>query len=212
MTNHAETFDIQVNVHGGGELVRLAPRATVITSCPGIDDDAVLKPALSQAGFGRVTREVERKKVVPYGARRRKQFSKRQPATSAHEKPSKFVWPAAFFSPQPARNHALSPVRRRSTISAPRMAVRSAMPWLFRWVVSGHRAWVLWCRSPCGPLSSARTSRAWDTGSKEELAKLVVEGLQLRESDKAQSVANTRAACFTAERARRTSWWRRSAC
>ena len=77
LTNHAETFDIQVNVHGGGESGQAGALRHGITRAL-IDYDASLKPALSAAGFvTRDAREVERKKVGLHGARRRKQFSKR---------------------------------------------------------------------------------------------------------------------------------------
>ena len=77
LTNHVETFDIMVNVHGGGESGQAGAVRHGITRAL-IDYDAALKPALSQAGFvTRDAREVERKKVGLHGARRRKQFSKR---------------------------------------------------------------------------------------------------------------------------------------
>jgi small subunit ribosomal protein S9 len=77
LTNHAETFDIQCNVHGGGESGQAGAVRHGITR-PLIDWDATLKPVLSQAGFvTRDAREVERKKVGLHSARRRKQFSKR---------------------------------------------------------------------------------------------------------------------------------------
>ena len=77
LTNHVETFDIMVNVHGGGESGQAGAVRHGITRAL-IDYDAVLKPALSQAGFvTRDAREVERKKVGFRSARRRKQFSKR---------------------------------------------------------------------------------------------------------------------------------------
>lgn len=77
LTNHAETFDIQVNVAGGGESGQAGATRHGITRAL-IDWDATLKPILSQAGFvTRDAREVERKKVGLHGARRRKQFSKR---------------------------------------------------------------------------------------------------------------------------------------
>ena len=77
LTNHVETFDIMVNVHGGGESGQAGAVRHGITSAL-IDYDAALKPALSQAGFvTRDAREVERKKVGFRSARRRKQFSKR---------------------------------------------------------------------------------------------------------------------------------------
>ena len=77
LTNHAETFDIKVNVHGGGESGQAGATRHGITRAL-IDYDAALKPDLSRAGFvTRDAREVERKKVGLHGARRRKQFSKR---------------------------------------------------------------------------------------------------------------------------------------
>lgn len=77
LTNHVETFDIQVNVHGGGESGQAGATRHGITRAL-IDYDATLKPMLSQAGFvTRDAREVERKKVGLHSARRRKQFSKR---------------------------------------------------------------------------------------------------------------------------------------
>ena len=77
LTNHVETFDIKVNVHGGGESGQAGATRHGITRAL-IDYDAALKPALSQAGFvTRDAREVERKKVGLHSARRRKQFSKR---------------------------------------------------------------------------------------------------------------------------------------
>jgi small subunit ribosomal protein S9 len=77
LTNNAETFDIQVNVAGGGESGQAGAVRHGITRAL-IDYDATLKPALSAAGFvTRDAREVERKKVGLHSARRRKQFSKR---------------------------------------------------------------------------------------------------------------------------------------
>jgi small subunit ribosomal protein S9 len=77
LTNHVETFDIKINVKGGGESGQAGAARHGITRAL-IDYDAALKPALSQAGFvTRDAREVERKKVGLHSARRRKQFSKR---------------------------------------------------------------------------------------------------------------------------------------
>jgi len=77
LTNNGEAFDIQVNVHGGGESGQAGAVRHGITRAL-IDYDAALKPELSRAGFvTRDAREVERKKVGLHGARRRKQFSKR---------------------------------------------------------------------------------------------------------------------------------------
>jgi small subunit ribosomal protein S9 len=77
LTNHAQTFDIMVNVAGGGESGQAGAVRHGITRAL-LDYDASLKPELSKAGFvTRDAREVERKKVGFHGARRRKQFSKR---------------------------------------------------------------------------------------------------------------------------------------
>ena len=73
----ASTFDIRVNVHGGGESGQAGAVRHGITRAL-IDFDETLKPALSSAGLvTRDAREVERKKVGFRKARRRKQFSKR---------------------------------------------------------------------------------------------------------------------------------------
>ena len=77
LTQHAESFDIQINVQGGGESGQAGAARHGITRAL-IDYDATLKPVLSAAGFvTRDAREVESKKVGLHGARRRKQFSKR---------------------------------------------------------------------------------------------------------------------------------------
>jgi len=77
LTGNGQTFDIQVNVHGGGESGQAGAVRHGITRAL-IDYDATLKPPLSAAGFvTRDAREVERKKVGLHSARRRKQFSKR---------------------------------------------------------------------------------------------------------------------------------------
>jgi small subunit ribosomal protein S9 len=77
LTQHMATFDILVNVSGGGESGQAGAVRHGITRAL-IEFDATLKPALSTAGFvTRDAREVERKKVGFRKARRRKQFSKR---------------------------------------------------------------------------------------------------------------------------------------
>ena len=77
LTQHMNTFDIMVNVEGGGESGQAGAVRHGITRAL-IEYDATLKPALSTAGFvTRDAREVERKKVGFRKARRRKQFSKR---------------------------------------------------------------------------------------------------------------------------------------
>jgi small subunit ribosomal protein S9 len=77
LTNNAQTFDVLVNVTGGGESGQAGAVRHGITRAL-IDYDATLKPVLSNAGLvTRDAREVERKKVGFRKARRRKQFSKR---------------------------------------------------------------------------------------------------------------------------------------
>ena len=77
LTEHLESFDIMVNVTGGGETGQAGAVRHGITRAL-IDFSAELKPALSAAGLvTRDAREVERKKVGLHKARRRKQFSKR---------------------------------------------------------------------------------------------------------------------------------------
>lgn len=77
LTENLETFDIMVNVTGGGESGQAGAVRHGITRAL-IDYDASLKPVLSAAGLvTRDAREVERKKVGLRKARRAKQFSKR---------------------------------------------------------------------------------------------------------------------------------------
>ncbi|HVF65785.1 MAG TPA: 30S ribosomal protein S9 [Casimicrobiaceae bacterium] len=77
LTNHEGTFDVMVNVTGGGESGQAGAVRHGITRAL-IDYDAQLKATLSKAGLvTRDAREVERKKVGLHKARRRKQFSKR---------------------------------------------------------------------------------------------------------------------------------------
>ena len=77
LTDNVEAFDVQVNVHGGGESGQAGAVRHGITRAL-IDYDATLKPQLSAAGYvTRDAREVERKKVGLHKARRATQFSKR---------------------------------------------------------------------------------------------------------------------------------------
>ena len=77
LANHLTTFDISVNVQGGGESGQAGAVRHGITRAL-INYDAALKPVLKKAGLvKRDAREVERKKVGLHKARRRKQFSKR---------------------------------------------------------------------------------------------------------------------------------------
>ncbi|MES2938265.1 MAG: DUF6776 family protein [Pseudomonadota bacterium] len=92
-------------------------------------------------------------------------------------------------------------LRRRLTISAPRMAVRSAFPWPLRWagvaIVLGFcGAIALWA------FEKGKDIAGLDTGAKEELSQLRTEVAKLRdERDKAQSVLNTSGSLITAEKA-----------
>jgi hypothetical protein len=92
-------------------------------------------------------------------------------------------------------------LRRRLTISAPRMAVRSAMPWPLRWagvaIMLGFCAAIsLWA------FEFGKSIAGLETGAKEELLRLRADAAKLREErDKAQSVFNTSASLITAEKA-----------
>ena len=92
-------------------------------------------------------------------------------------------------------------LRRRLTISAPRMAVRSALPWPLRWAVAAIvlgfcAAIALWA------FEFGKSIAGLDTGAKEELLRLRADVEKLRgERDKAQSVINTSASMVTTEKA-----------
>lgn len=99
-------------------------------------------------------------------------------------------------------------LRRRLTISAPRMAVRSALPWPFRWavwaIVLGFCAAIgLWA------FEFGKDIAGLEKGSKEEMGRLQGHIAQLQielqtvkaERDKAQSIANTADMLVTAEKA-----------
>jgi hypothetical protein len=91
-------------------------------------------------------------------------------------------------------------LRRRLTISAPRMKVRSSLSWPLRWVavaiMLGFCAAIsLWAFELGKELAGV------DTHAKEELVRLRGEVVRLREArDKAQSVLNTSGSLITAER------------
>ena len=77
LTENLTTFDIRVNISGGGESGQAGAVRHGITRAL-IDFDAELRPILRKAGLvTRDAREVERKKVGLRKARRAKQFSKR---------------------------------------------------------------------------------------------------------------------------------------
>lgn len=99
-------------------------------------------------------------------------------------------------------------LRRRLTISAPRMSVRSALPWPFRWalfaIVLGFCAAIgLWA------FEFGKDIAGLEKGSKEELLHLRSEVMELRvelastkeDRDKAQSIANTAGTLVTTEKA-----------
>ena len=92
-------------------------------------------------------------------------------------------------------------LRRRLTISAPRMKVRSAMPWPLRWAV------VAIVLGFCGAIGLwafelGKGIAGLDTGAKEELVRLRGEVAKLREErDQAQSILNTSGSLITAEKA-----------
>jgi hypothetical protein len=92
-------------------------------------------------------------------------------------------------------------LRRRLTISAPRMKVRSAMPWPVQWAAA---AVVL---GFCGAISlwafeKGKDIAGVDSGAKEELAQLRDEVTHLRaERDRIQSILNTSGSAITVERA-----------
>lgn len=99
-------------------------------------------------------------------------------------------------------------LRRRLTISAPRMAVRSALPWPLRWVLAALvlgfcAAIALWA------FEFGRDIAGLDGGAGDELARIKAQMQVLQqelqvvkdERDKAQSVANTASTLLTAEKA-----------
>jgi hypothetical protein len=92
-------------------------------------------------------------------------------------------------------------LRRRLTISAPRMAVRSSLAWPFRWIMLALAfgfcaAIAMWA------FEFGRDIAGLDRWDQEELARLRLELRQLKEaSDKALSIANTSGSLLTAEKA-----------
>lgn len=99
-------------------------------------------------------------------------------------------------------------LRRRLTISAPNMAIRSHLPWPFRWavvaIVLGFCAAIgLWA------FEFGKDIAGLERGVKEEVTRLRSEVSTLRsalektkdERDKAQSIANTADTLVTAEKA-----------
>jgi hypothetical protein len=98
-------------------------------------------------------------------------------------------------------------ILRRLTVSAPRMSVRSALPWPFRWAVIAFvfgfcAAIGLWA------FEFGKEIAGLDRGHREELqqARLALDALQLEnqtlksERDKAQSISNTASTVLTSEK------------
>jgi hypothetical protein len=91
-------------------------------------------------------------------------------------------------------------LRRRLTISAPRMKVRSAMPWPLQWaaaaIVLGFCAAIaLWT------FELGKGIAGVDNGDKEELAQLRLDAAKLRgERDRLQSILNTSGSAMVVER------------
>ncbi len=92
-------------------------------------------------------------------------------------------------------------LRRRLTVSAPRMAVRSALPWTVRWLVGAlvvgfSAAIALWA------FEFGKEIAGLDRNARQELAQLRAEVTSLRdELGKAQSISNTSESLLTAEKA-----------
>jgi hypothetical protein len=92
-------------------------------------------------------------------------------------------------------------LRRRFSISAPRMIVRSHLPWPLRWAVVAltlgfSGALALWA------FEFGQDIAGLDRDAKEELTRLRIEVAQLREErEKALSIANTADSLLKAERA-----------
>lgn len=92
-------------------------------------------------------------------------------------------------------------LRRRLSISAPRVIVRSHLPWPLRWAVLAlafgfSAALALWA------FEFGKDIAGLERGAKEELVQLRAEVQQLRQDrDRAQSIANTADSLLKAERA-----------
>ncbi len=92
-------------------------------------------------------------------------------------------------------------LRRRLSVSAPRMIVRSHLPWPLRWAVAAvalgfSAAIALWA------FEFGKNIAGLDRDAKEELTKLRAEITQLRsDGDRATSVANTAESLLKTERA-----------
>ncbi len=92
-------------------------------------------------------------------------------------------------------------LRRRLTISAPSMAVRSSMPWPLRWLAVAAMLGIcaavgLWA------FEFGKSIAGLDRNAKQELSELRAEATKLREErEKTQSIANTSESLLTTEKA-----------
>jgi hypothetical protein len=92
-------------------------------------------------------------------------------------------------------------LRRRLSVSAPRVIVRSHLPWPLRWAVLAlmlgfSAALALWA------FEFGKEIAGLDRGAREDLARLRAEVVQLRlETDRHRAVANTAGSLLQAERA-----------
>ena len=92
-------------------------------------------------------------------------------------------------------------LRRRYSVNAPRMIVRSHLPWPLRWAVLAlalgfSAALALWA------FEFGKSIAGLDHGGKDELARLRIEVVQLRDArDKAQAIANTADSLLKMEKA-----------
>lgn len=91
-------------------------------------------------------------------------------------------------------------LRRRLTVSAPRMAIRSAVPWPVRWLIAAlvlgfSGALALWA------FEFGKDIAGLDRNAKQELAQLREEVVRLRtELTEARTVANTADSLLTTEK------------
>lgn len=92
-------------------------------------------------------------------------------------------------------------LRRRLTISSPRMAVRSAMPWPLRW--AGVAVWLGFCAAiALWAFELGKDIAGVDDVSQEELLRLRDGVARLQaERDRVQSILNTSGIAITTERA-----------
>ena len=92
-------------------------------------------------------------------------------------------------------------LKRRLTISAPSMAIRSSLPWPIKWVLAALvlgfcAAIALWA------FEFGKDLAGIDQGEKEQLVAVKIEAAKLREErDKAQSIANVSGISMATERA-----------